>query len=242
MGPNIMSTSEALIKELKKAGDKNLAAFQQGFFKTHKGGYGEGDCFLGIKVPVVRNIAKQYLSATPQDLSETLASKWHEARLAALVILVRQYQKAKTEGERKNIYDFYLKQRQYINNWDLVDVSCTQIVGHYLFDKDRADIFKLSRSKVMWYRRIAMVSTMYWIKRGDTKDAFVLAAQFLGEPHDLMHKACGWMLRECWKVNEKAVTAFIKKHYAQMPRTMLRYAIEKYPETQRKMLLEGRGF
>lgn len=224
-------------KELKKKANPKKAKFLQGFFKTGPGEYAEGDVLLGITVPESRKLAKQFKDLPLRDVKKMLESKFHEERLIALLLLVHRFQKE--EDRRKEIYDFYLKHTKYINNWDLVDLSAHKIVGPWLEDKPRAILTKLAKSKSLWERRIAMLSTFHFIMQGDNKDALHIAKILLKDEHDLIHKAVGWMLREVGKRSMKDEEDFLKKHYKVMPRTMLRYAIEKFPEKKRQAYLKG---
>lgn len=202
----------------------------QGFFKTGKGGYAEGDIFLGVVVPETRKLVKKYKNIALKDAVKLLRSKIHEERLAALLILVDKFQ---TDQGKEEIYNLYLKNTKHINNWDLVDLSAGQIVGDYLFVKPKTILFKLARSKNFWERRIAIMATFNFIKKNQFKETLKIAEMLLIDTHDLIHKAVGWMLREVGKRNLKVEDDFLKKHYQKMPRTMLRYAIEKFPEKKR---------
>ncbi len=226
-----------LKKDLKKAGNKKQAAVLSRFFKTGKGEYGEGDVFLGIKVPVQRSIAKQYPDLPLRDIAKLLKSKVHEERLTALFILVHQFKRA-DEKKRKQIYNLYLQNAKQVNNWDLVDLSAPNIVGEYLLDKPRKILYKLARSKNLWERRIAMLATFTFIRNNDYADTLKLAELLLYDEHDLMHKSVGWMLREVGKRNQRLLEEFLGRHYQIMPRTMLRYAIEKFPEHKRQQYLK----
>ncbi len=209
------------------------------FFKTGKGGYGEGDQFLGLTVPAIREEVKKNLSIPLDVIGELLQSPWHEVRHCALLILAEQFKKSKAEEQREAIYRYYLSQTDRINNWDLVDVSCYKIVGAYLLHHNNDDdLFRLAQSSNMWEQRIAIVSTMAFIRKGHTKTTLQLAELLLHHSHDLMHKATGWMLREVGKKNLQALLSFLDQHAATMPRTTLRYAIEKFPEEQRKYYME----
>jgi len=214
------------------------------FFKTKKGEYGEGDIFYGIKVPKVREVAKKYFEKMNlEEIEELLHSKIHEERLCALLILVLKFENKKTtKEEQKEIYDSYLKNTKYINNWDLVDLSSHHIVGKYLFEnKNEISVLeRLAKSKLLWDKRIAMISCYYFIYRKDFEEALKLAKILLNDEHDLMHKAVGWMLREIGKRDLGEEEKFLKENYKSMPRTMLRYAIEKFPETKRKKYLNGK--
>jgi len=207
------------------------------FFKTGKGEYGEGDQFLGLTVPQQRAIAKKYQDLSFNALQKLLNNKIHEYRLVALLILVASFNKA-GELDRKRIVDFYLKNTRNINNWDLVDLSSYHILGVYLLDKDRSVLYKLARSKDLWEKRIAMISTFTFIKQNQFKDTLKLAKILLHDKHDLIHKAVGWMLREVGKRDQKLEEEFLQKYYKTMPRTMLRYAIEKFNPKKRQYFLQ----
>ena len=209
------------------------------FFKTGPGQYGEGDRFLGIKVPVTREVVKQcWKTSTREDLEECIGSEFHEVRLAALLALVEIFKHKK--AKRQECVSFYLSHTQFINNWDLVDLSCYPLLGEWLLDKDRSLLYNLARSgKTLWEQRIGIVSTMTFIRHGQLEDTFSIADILLHHPHDLIHKAVGWMLREAGKRDKAALEAFLLPRYQTMPRTMLRYAIEKFPEEERKQWLES---
>lgn len=209
------------------------------FFKTGPGQYGEGDRFLGIKVPVTREVVKQcWKTSTREDLEECIGSEFHEVRLAALLALVEIFKHKK--AQRQECVNFYLSHTQFINNWDLVDLSCYPLLGEWLLDKDRSLLYNLARSgKTLWEQRIGIVSTMTFIRHGQLEDTFSIADILLHHPHDLIHKAVGWMLREAGKRDKAALEAFLLPRYQTMPRTMLRYAIEKFPEEERKHWLES---
>lgn len=212
------------------------------FFKTGKGQYAEGDQFIGVVVPDSRKLVKEYWQkATLEDVQEILKSEFHEMRLVALLILVTKFEKSKDEKEKKNLVDFYLKNTKYINNWDLVDLSCYKLLGRYCFENQKDDVLrKLSDSENMWEKRIAIVATMYHIKKGSHDLTIELALNNLNHSHDLMHKANGWLLREMGKKDEEKLLNFLKTHYQKMPRTSLRYAIEKLDEDLRQDFLKGR--
>ena len=233
-------TAEILIDSLQHLADEQTAKFLQGFFKTGKGQYAEGDIFLGIKVPETRQAAKAYYHAMPFDeVKKILKNPVHEVRLCGLMILVEQFKKS-CETDRKAIVDFYLSNTQYINNWDLVDLSCYKILGNYLLDKPRDILYRLAKSATMWEQRIAIVSTWLFIRNRDFADTLAISEMLLDHSHDLIHKAVGWMLREISKRDETVMLNFVETHYAKMPRTALRYAIEKLPEEQRKKILQGK--
>jgi 3-methyladenine DNA glycosylase AlkD len=227
-----------LNNELGKASDAKRAKNLIWFFKTGKGEYGEGDKFCGITVPALRKIASRYRHLSFADLRKLLSSEIHEHRLAALMILVDQYERGSAEL-RKNIFEFYLANTRSINNWDLVDASARDIVGEHLVSRSRKMLYTLAKSSDLWERRIAIVATHAFIRRGDLADTFKISRLLLGDPHDLIHKAVGWMLREAGKKSERQLVDFIKTHYSAMPRTTLRYAIERMPETVRKRQLRG---
>ncbi|OGH20744.1 MAG: DNA alkylation repair protein [Candidatus Levybacteria bacterium RIFCSPHIGHO2_02_FULL_37_13] len=228
---------DKLRKELKKLSNPQKAKVLQGFFKTGKGEYGEGDIFLGLTVPQSRKIAIKYKEISFDEIKKLLQSKIHEERLIALLILVHRFEKG-TDADKNKVYNYYLKNTKYINNWDLVDLSADKIVGHYLLDKSKNVLFKLARSKNLWERRISIVATYQFIKDGRYQETLTISKMLLNDTHDLIHKAVGWMLREVGKQSSQEILEdFLKKHYKQMPRTMLRYAIERLPEKLRKMYL-----
>ena len=229
-----MSTLKSLKTELQQLANPNQKEILQRFFKTAKGEYGEGDIFLGIKVPVLRKVAKKYPALSRTDIQTLLKSNIHEYRLIALVMLINQYNKA---NDKHKIFEFYLKNTPYINNWDLVDISAPKIVGDYLLDKPRDILYQLAQSTNLWERRIAIIATMTFIKNQDFTDTLQLTEILLNDKHDLIHKAVGWMLREVGKQEQNVLEIFLNQHYQQMPRTMLRYAIEKFAETKRKFYL-----
>ena len=213
---------------------KGLAAF----FKTGKGQYGEGDRFLGITVPLQRKVASEHRDLSLRDIAQLLQSPFHEHRSVALAILVIQFKRA--DGEtRDRIFDFYLTQTDNINNWDLVDSSAPYIAGQYLIDKPRQVLYRLAQSPSLWERRIAIVSTLAFVKAGQLEDALGIAELLLGDKHDLIHKAVGWVLREAGKISRSKQLEFIASHYAQIPRTALRYAIEHLDPPHRKRVLGG---
>jgi 3-methyladenine DNA glycosylase AlkD len=214
---------------------KNLARF----FKTGKGDYGEGDKFLGIKMPEIRNIVRKNFKTTPwRELEILIKSPHHEERMLCLLILVAQYKKAEP-AEQEKIYTFYLTNTKFINNWDLVDLTAEHIVGAYLADKDQKNLLKLAKSKLLWNRRIAVMATFYFIKKDQPEITLKLAEVLLNDKHDLIHKAVGWMLREIGKrCSETIEEEFLKKNYQKMPRTMLRYATERFSEEKRQFYLK----
>ena len=229
---------EAIKKELQDLANEEQAKNLQRFFKTGKGEYGEGDIFLGIKVPIQREIAKKYSGLSLPKIQELLKSKTHEHRLTGLIILSNKYKESKEE-EKANIFNFYLKNTKNINNWDLVDITAPNIVGHFLFDKKKNILYDLARSDDLWERRIAIVSTFDFIRKQEFQETLALSEILLDDKHDLIHKAVGWMLREIGKKDKAVLENFLKQHYKIMPRTMLRYAIEHFPEEKRKMYLLG---
>ena len=207
------------------------------FFKAGKGEYGEGDRFLGVTVPNVRAIAKQHKDIALAEIQELIQSEWHEVRLCALLIMVEKSKK-KDEALRQQLFDLYLSQTDRINNWDLVDLSCRFIVGEYLLDKSRDILYQLAHSPLLWDNRIAIVSTYAFIRKGQLEDTYALSDLMMQHPHDLMHKAIGWMLREAGKRDSERLYDYVMSHRADMPRTMLRYAIEKFSPTERSILMK----
>lgn len=231
------------IKDIRKYEDKEKAKNLSWFFKTGKGEYGEGDKFLGLTVPTCRVLVKELIDISDKDLENILTSSYHEERLIALLILVKRFEKSKDEKTRKEIYSYYLSHTKYINNWDLVDLSAPRIVGRYLEDKkDREKILlKLAKSKLLWERRIAVLATSIFIYEKDPNITFKLVDLLMKDKEDLMHKACGWMLREIGKkCGEDVLKKYLKDRYMTMPRTMLRYSIEKFDETTRKLYLNSK--
>ena len=229
-----------LARELDSLKNKKDAQILQRFFKTGEGEYGEGDVFLGIRVPVQRQVLKKYLDMDLKDIEFLLRTKIHEYRLIALLILVKKFEEG-NEQIKKKIFNLYLKNTKYINNWDLVDLSAPHIVGAYLLDKPRNILYKLVKSQSLWERRIAILATFAFIKNNETKDTLKIAQILLKDKHDLIHKAVGWMLRELGKrVSQDIEEKFLKRYYKAMPRTMLRYAIERFEESKRKKYLNGK--
>ncbi len=224
---------------LRKYASPERARVLQRFFKTGPGQYGEGDRFLGIRVPELREISRLYLNLGQRDTLSLLKSPLHEERLLALLILVLQYRRA-TPEKREKIYSLYLKHTRYINNWDLVDTSAEHIVGAHLWERDRAPLYTLSGSPSLWERRISILSTFHFIKRTDFTDTMKIVRVLLRDPEVLIHKAAGWMLREVGKRDADVEEAFLREHYREMPRTMLRYAIERFPERKRQAFLKGK--
>jgi len=229
-----------VVSELEHLGSPERALHSLRFFKTGKGQYGEGDLFYGATVPEMRIIAKKYRDISIDDTIRLLHDKYHECRLVALMILVEKYEKSKTDSERKNIYGIYLDNTKYINNWDLVDLSAHKIVGAYLYDKKALRqnvLYKLSKSSDLWEKRISIISTYYFIYRKDFDDTLNISVILLEDKHDLIHKAVGWMLRELGKRDQKVLEKFLKEHYKTMPRTMLRYAIEKFDDKKKSFYM-----
>ena len=229
---------EEIRNKLQYLSDARSAKMLQRFFKTGPGEYGAGDIFIGIRVPVLRRLAKEYEIATLTEVKELLHSSIHEERLLALLILIRIYQK-NDAIERKRIYQLYLRNSRFINNWDLVDCSAEHIAGDYLFNKSKRPLYQLAKSKNLWERRISIISTFHFIKREHFNDTLKIAELLLNDKEDLIHKAVGWMLREVGKRNLQLEEVFLKKHCLNMPRTMLRYAIEKFPAAIRQNYLKG---
>lgn len=232
----MLPTRSGLLSQLHQHADPRDAAFLQTFFKTGPGQYGEGDHFIGVRIPAIRKILPRADGLPSREAEKLLHSKIHEERLLALMIWVRHFQQGE-EPRRKQIVDLYLKNTKWINNWDLVDQSAYHILGSWLLNKPRTILRNLARSPLLWDRRIAVVSTYAFIRKGDLKNIFELSRMLLGDNEDLMHKACGWMLREAGKRDEKALCRFLDEHHSSMPRTMLRYALEKFPESKRKEYL-----
>jgi 3-methyladenine DNA glycosylase AlkD len=223
---------------IKSKANTKHAKLLAGYFKTGKGEYGEGDIFLGITVPESRKIAIQFKDLPLKEVEILLNSKFHEERLIALLLLVHNYEKH--PEKRQEIFNFYLKNTKGINNWDLVDLSCHHIVGDFLLNKDKSILYQLAESNNIWEKRIAIISTFNFIKESKFEDSLKIAELLLKDKHDLIHKAVGWMLREIGKKDIMVLEDFLKKYYQQMPRTMLRYAIERLPEIKRKAYLDGK--
>jgi 3-methyladenine DNA glycosylase AlkD len=230
---------EEVRKELKKYASKENAAVLQRFFKTGPGEYGDGDVFIGVKVPPIRKTAEKFLTLSIPQLKKVIKSPIHEERLLALIIITKKFGKADDEG-KKDIVEFYLQNRKYINNWDLVDLSAPYILGPWYYDKDRSILYDLVNIGDMWEKRIAVLASFYFIKQNDYNTSLDLITLLLNDGRDLINKACGWMLREIGKRDLKTEEIFLKKHYKTMSRTMLRYAIEKFPEEKRQAYLKAR--
>ena len=238
-----MTLHNQILEALQFLSSPEKKEFLPYFFKTGKGEYAEGDQFIGVVVPDSRKLVKEYWQkAELSDVQEILKSEFHEMRLVALLILVNKFEKSKDKTEQKKLVDFYLKNTKYINNWDLVDLSCYKLLGRYCFENQKDDILReLSNSDNMWEKRIAIVATMHHIKKGKSFDLTQeLVLNNLNHPHDLMHKANGWLLREIGNKDEEVLLDFLKIHYQNMPRTTLRYAIEKLDEDLRQDFLKGR--
>ena len=231
-----MSNQEQVKAELEKLSDPERAMKLQRFFKTGKGEYGEGDVFIGVRVPDQRRIAKKNRNISLSDVLELLRSEIHEHRLTALFILTEQFNKGDEEA-RQRIVDLYLRNTANVNNWDLVDSSAHKILGVWLVDKPRGVLYDLSRSESLWERRISIISTFAFIQRDDLVDALALAGVLVGDGHDLIHKASGWVLREVGKKDQLVLEEFLLEHFETMPRTMLRYAIERLPEERRSFYM-----
>ena len=223
---------------LHSLADKDKAKILRGFFKTGPGQYGEGDIFIGVTVPVLRKLAKEFNDTPVDDAVLLLKSPIHEARLLALLMLVRAYATG-SEIVKKKIFNRYIANTRYINNWDLVDLSAPNIVGAHLVDKSRKQLYIFAGSDDLWKRRIAILSTFTFIRQNDIKDTFRISRLLLKDEHDLIHKAVGWMLREVGKRFRDKEEEFLKRYYRQMPRTMLRYAIERFPESKKRKYLNG---
>jgi 3-methyladenine DNA glycosylase AlkD len=224
--------------DLRELADPAGAMHSLRFFKTGPGEYGEGDKFLGLTVPEMRTIARKYRTLDDDAALELLASPWHEERLVALLLLVQGYKRG-DERRRRKIHRAYLANTRWINNWDLVDLSAEHVVGPHLEAEEIELLERLARSRSLWERRIAIISTFHFIRRNEFRPTLKMATMLLNDPHDLIHKAVGWMLREVGKRDRKVLDTFLRKHYRTMPRTMLRYAIERHPETIRKRYLAG---
>lgn len=231
-------TTNLISKLLFEKSEPSQVIIKSKFFKTGIGEYAENDIFIGVTVPNIRKIAKQFSTLSSDELQIVLQSKINEERLLALIILVNQYKKANL-ASRENIHLFYLKNLEHVNHWNLVDTSAYSILGFHLFDKNRDILLDLAKSENLWKRRIAIVSTKYFILQNDLDSTFQLSALLLNDKHDLIHKAVGWMLREAGIKNESRLTTFLNEHAKAMPRTMLRYAIEKFPLEIRKNYLKN---
>jgi 3-methyladenine DNA glycosylase AlkD len=231
-------TVPAVQARLRRESSARDARALQWFFKTGPGEYGEGDVFLGVKVPKIRAVAREFRAAPERVVKALLASRIHEERLLALLILVDQFERG-SDADRARIVRLYLASTARINNWDLVDLSAPNIVGAWLLERDRSRLDRLARSRSLWERRIAIVATHAFIRRGQFADTLRVADRLLADGHDLIHKAVGWMLREVGKRDRAALEAFLQPRCRRMPRTMLRYAIERFPEPRRQAYLRG---
>lgn len=231
-------TAKEIQQQMRRFATKEKAELLQRFFKTGPGQYGEGDKFLGVMVPNIRLVVKEFRDTPLSEVKKLMRSPWHEERVLALLILVDQFGRG-NEVLRGKIYQLYVKNTGSINNWDLVDLSAPKIVGPYLDSRSRALLYRFVRSKNLWERRIAILATFHFIRQGDFADSLTLAEMLLDDDHDLMHKAVGWMLREVGKKDAAVLEDFLKKHHRKMPRTAFRYAIERFPEAKRKRYLKG---
>lgn len=230
-----------LLREMLSLRNEEEARGLMRFFKTGKGQYGEGDQFLGIRVPVIREMVKRlWRETTMQDMEQCIQSPWHEVRLAALLVLIQQFKHNKKDPDRqRECIDFYLRHTDHINNWDLVDLSCYELLGTWLLDKDRTLLYDLARNgKTIWEQRIGIVSTMQFLRNNQMNDTYAIADILLHHTHDLIHKAVGWLLREAGKRDEKRLIDWLNERHSTMPRTMLRYAIERLPEDIRRQYLQ----
>ena len=229
--------TKTITNKLQALSDAEKREIFPKFFKAGKGEYGEGDRFLGVTVPNIRAIAKLHKDISIEEIRELIQSEWHEVRLCALIIMVEKSKK-KDEALRKELFNLYLSQTKRINNWDLVDLSCRFIIGEYLLDKSRDILYHLAQSPLLWDNRIAIVSTYAFIRKGQLEDTYALSDLMMHHPHDLMHKAIGWMLREAGKHDSERLYDYVMSHRADMPRTMLRYAIEKFSPKERAILMK----
>jgi 3-methyladenine DNA glycosylase AlkD len=235
--PDLSLTAHEMRRRLLAHADRASVPVLQRFFKTGPGQYGEGDVFIGVRVPAMRRVCRECRGATLAEIETLLCSRIHEERLLALLLLVDAFQQG-DESARQAIYRFYLRHTAFINNWDLVD-SSAQIAGTWLQERSRAPLRRLARSRSLWDRRIAIVATLQFIRHGDLDETFRIADLLLADEEDLIHKATGWMLREAGQRDPAALRRFLKPRYQKMPRTMLRYSIEKFPESERKKYLAG---
>ena len=235
-----MTTAQNVIQSLRNIASPEIAEHSFRFFKAGPDEYAEGDKFLGIRVPEQRKIARKNRQLPLSEIHKLLQSEYHEIRLTGLFILVYQYEKA-DPSRQKEIFQFYMENLDRVNNWDLVDSSAKYIAGHFLFDKDRSVLYKLADSENLWERRVSVLTTFYFIDQGDFSTTLDICEKLLNDDEDLIHKATGWMLREIGKKEKQVLTQFLDKHSKNMPRTMLRYAIEKLPENERQGYLKGEG-
>jgi 3-methyladenine DNA glycosylase AlkD len=234
----VSASAKVIQGELKRLSNPKDAEFLQRFFKTGEGQYGYGDRFRGIRVPASRELVRKHPDATLETAQELLASEFHEDRLVALMFMVRLYKKGDAR-QREAVYKSYLANTARVNNWDMVDSSAEWIVGPHLMERSRKPLYRLAKSKDLWERRIAILSTFHFIRHDQFDDTFAIAEQLLGDKEDLIHKAVGWMIREVANRDGGAARKFLLRHYSKMPRTMLRYAIEKFPEAERQAFLTG---
>lgn len=235
-----MGELENLRKHLKSLADPEKAKILQRFFKTGHGEYGEGDIFLGVTVPKSRSIARKYKNISLKFVKQLLHSKIHEERLVSILLLVEKYNQS--DSQREEIVKYYLENAKFVNNWDLVDLSAPKILGNFLLEKkDKSILYKLCNSDNLWEKRISIISTYEFIRKGQFEDTLKISEILVGDKHDLIQKAVGWMLRELGKRDQKLEETFLLRHHKDMPRTTLRYAIEKFPEAKRKMYLSGEG-
>ena len=232
-------TAKEISKRLKKLENREQAAISRKFFKTGPGEYGEGDIFIGIRVPVLRKLVKDYFELPIKEIQSLLKSPVHEERLLALLLMVRKAS-GRSDDIKKSIYELYLKNTRFVNNWDLVDASAEHVLGAYLRDKNKSVLYRLAESEDLWERRIAIMSTFHYVKHQEFSETLRISKILLFDRHDLIHKATGWMLREIGKRDLQTEENFLKTHYKKMPRTMLRYAIEKFPESKRQRYLKGK--
>ncbi|MGB0387773.1 MAG: DNA alkylation repair protein [Ardenticatenaceae bacterium] len=236
-----MTIVEEIQAELASLADPERALQQQKYFKTGAGQYGEGDVFRGIRVPVLRKVSKKYQELTVEEVEVLLRSAFHEDRLLALLIMVDLYANANhDENKKQQIYDSYLRHTAFVNNWDLVDSSAHQIVGAHLMNRSKEPLYELAKSSLLWERRIAIMATFHYIKRYRFDETLKIAEMLLHDPENLIHKAVGWMLREIGKRNQATEEAFLRPIYRQIPRVMLRYAIERFDKEKRRQYLRGR--
>lgn len=233
-----MTKHQTIIAYLNDLSDSEIAEHSQRFFKTGKGEYGYGDIFLGIRVPILRKTAKSCQDISITEIQRLLESEYHEVRLLSLLIMVGQYSKG-DNGKKEILCHLYLKNTKYVNNWDLVDSSAHYIIGPWLADKDRSILYELVNSKSLWERRISIMSTFHFIKNGEFSDTLKLSEILINDPNDLIHKAVGWMLREIGNRNQEVEEKYLYKHYNRMPRTMLRYSIERFSKARRQQYLKG---
>lgn len=236
---NNVSTAAKVKKALKEKSNPEKAAFFPRFFKSGKGEYGEGDKFFGVIVPDQRKIAKQFVGLPDKEIAKLIIDPVHECRLTAIFILVYRFKKEDEAAQEKTV-EFYLNNLDGVNNWDLVDSSAEKILGAFLENRDRQILYEFAETDHLWKQRIAMIATLHFIRNDDFGDTIAIAKLLLDHQHDLIHKAVGWMLREMGKRNEKLLKSFLKEHYQTMPRTMLRYAIEKFPKETRQKYLAGK--